>query len=366
MRLIFDSHLDLSWNALSFNRDQTESVDQINQREAGMSPEGGRGHATTSLPEMRSAGVAVCLGTLLVRAKRHVQPAAGHRRIDLDHGTQSIAYAVAQGQLAYYRLLVEQGEMRMIGTATELDAHWRLWQEGCQRNSSERLPIGNILAMEGADPIVDPRQVEAWFGQGLRSVMLSHYGHSHYSVGTGDNGPLTPRGVEILKEFERVGMILDTTHLSDQSFFDALDRFSGPVMASHNNCRALVPGDRQFSDEQINRLAERGAVVGVVCDAWMLQPDWKIGSSTAQKLTMSALVDQIDHICQITGSAKHVGIGSDLDGGYGTEQTPSDLKTIADLQKLAPLLSARGYSESDIDGIFSGNWLAFFRRSLPR
>jgi membrane dipeptidase len=366
MRLLFDSHLDLSWNALSYNRDQTESVDQINQREAGMDPAGGRGHATTSLPEMRKAGIAVCLGTLLVRAKRHVQPAAGHRRIDLDVGTQSIAYAVAQGQLAYYRLLVEQGEMRMIGTVAELDAHWRQWQGAWSANSSERLPIGIILAMEGGDPIVDPSQVEAWFAQGLRSVMLSHYGRSHYSVGTGDNGPLTPRGIEMLKAFERVGMILDTTHLSDQSFFQALDRFSGTVMASHNNCRALVPGDRQFSDEQLRRLIERQAVIGVVCDAWMLQPDWKIGSSAAQGLRMAAMVDQIDHICQLAGNAGHVGIGSDLDGGYGTEQTPSDLKTIADLRRLEPLLAERGYSAGDVDGILHGNWLAFFRRSLPR
>ncbi|HEX4142244.1 MAG TPA: membrane dipeptidase [Pirellulales bacterium] len=362
MRLIFDSHLDLSWNALSFNRDQTESVEQINQREAGMTAGGGRGHATTSLPEMRKAGVGVCLGTLLVRAKRHVQPAVGHRRTDLDYGTQSIAYAVAQGQLAYYRLLVEQGQMQMIGTVGELDAHWQRW---C-REPHDRLPIGNILAMEGADPIVDPSQVEAWFGQGLRSVMLSHYGQSHYSVGTSENGPLTPRGVEMLKQFERVGMILDMTHLSDQSFFEAIDRFSGPVMASHNNCRALVPGDRQFSDQQILPLVERDAVIGVVCDAWMLQPGWAIGSSNSEQLTMAALVDQIDHICQLAGNARHVGIGSDLDGGYGTEQTPGDLRTIADLQRLEPLLSKRGYSDDDINGIFHGNWLAFFRRSLPR
>ena len=143
MRLIFDSHLDLSWNALSYNRDQTESVEQINQREAGMTAGGGRGHATTSLPEMRKAGVAVCLGTLLVRAKRHVQPAAGHRRIDLDYGTQSIAYAVAQGQLAYYRLLAEQGEMQMIGTAGELDAHWQRWQPAAARSAADRQHPGH-------------------------------------------------------------------------------------------------------------------------------------------------------------------------------------------------------------------------------
>jgi membrane dipeptidase len=362
MRLIIDSHLDLAWNALSYNRDMTESLEQINQREAGMKSELSRGRATTCLPEMRAGGVAVCLGTLMARAKRNVQPAAGHRRIDLDYGCQSMAYGIAQGQLAYYRLLEEQGEIKRIGTRAGLDAHWRTWQQG----SGAKLPIGLILAMEGADPIVAPSQVEAWFRDGLRSVMLSHYGKSNYSVGTGDDGPLTPRGVEILKEFERVGMILDVTHLADQSFFEAMDRFGGPVMASHNNCRSLVPADRQFSDEQIKLLIQRDAVIGVVCDAWMLRPGWQIGYSQPEGLTMTALVDHIDHICQLAGNVQHVAIGSDLDGGYGTEQTPSDLKTIADLQKLDSLLALRGYNNEDIDGIFHGNWLRFFRRWLPQ
>jgi membrane dipeptidase len=219
--------------------------------------------------------------------------------------------------------------------------------------------------MEGADPIVDPTQVDEWFAAGLRSVMPSHYGQSHYSMGTGGNGPLTPRGVQLLKEFERVGMILDVTHLSDQSFFQALDCFSGPVMASHNNCRALVPADRQFSDEQLRLIIGRGAVIGVVCDAWMLQPGWTIGVTRPERLTIAALADHIDHICQLAGNTLHAGIGSDLDGGFGTEQTPNDLRTISDLQKLEPLLSARGYSDSDITNIFHGNWLRFFRRWLP-
>jgi membrane dipeptidase len=358
MRLIIDAHLDLSWNALSFNRDQVESIEQINQREASLHDNNARGHATTSLCEMRRGQIAICLGTLLARAKRHVQ---GHRRTDLDYGTQSMAYAIAQGQLAYYHLLAEQGEMVMIRTARELDRHWQLWQV----HPPERLPIGNILAMEGADPIVDPSQVEAWFNQGLRSVMLSHYGKSHYSVGTGDNGPLTAKGVELLKEFERVGMILDATHLSDQSFFQALECFCGPVMASHHNCRSLVPGDRQLSDEQIRLLLQRQAVIGVAFDAWMLKPGWQIGISQPEGLTMSAVVDHIDHICQLAGNTQHVGIGSDLDGGFGTEQAPSDLKTIADSQKLEPLLSQRGYNNTDIDNIFHGNWIRFFRKWLP-
>jgi membrane dipeptidase len=364
MRLIFDSHLDIAWNALSFNRDQTESVARINEREAGMGDHPARGRATCSLPEFRRAGVAVCCGTILVRAKREVQPAAGHRRHDLDFGTQSIAYATAQGQLAYYRLLERQGQMAMLGTRAELDAHWRRWQEAAP-DERLTLPIGNILQMEGADPIVEPAQAEAWFADGLRSVTLSHYGKSHYSVGTGDDGPLTPRGRELLVELDRLGMILDLTHMSDTSFFQALDIFHGPVMASHNNCRALVPGDRQFSDEQIKLLLERGAVIGAVLDAWMLQPGWIRGKSKPDNLALAAVADHIDHVCQLAGDTLHGAIGSDLDGGFGTEQTPRDLRTIADLQKLGDILAARGYDEADLDNIFHGNWLRFFRRALP-
>jgi membrane dipeptidase len=127
-----------------------------------------------------------------------------------------------------------------------------------------------------------------------------------------------------------------------------------------------VPGDRQFSDEHLRRLIEREAVIGVVCDAWMLKPGWQIGTTTPEGLTLAALVDQIDYICQMAGHARCVGIGSDLDGGYGTEQTPSDLKTISDLHRLEGLLAERGYTAADVDAICHGNGLRFFRRWLPR
>lgn len=364
MRLLIDSHLDIAWNALSYNRDQTETIAQINEREAAMVDFNGRGRATCSLPEFRRAGMAVCCGTILVRAKREVQPAGGHRRWDLDYGTQSIAYAMGQGQLAYYRLLEQQGEMKMIGTRAELDAHWARWEQATPEERMH-LPVGNILQMEGADPIVEPAQAEAWYNDGLRSITLSHYGKSHYSVGTGDNGPLTPRGIELLKELDRLGIILDLTHMSDQSFFQAIEHFHGPVMASHNNCRALVPADRQFSDEQIKIIIERGGVIGVALDAWMLQPGWIIGKTQPDGLTLAALVDHIDHICQLAGGVDHVAIGSDLDGGFGNEQTPSDLRRFSDLQKLNGLLAERGYADAEIDKIFHGNWLRFFRRHLP-
>jgi membrane dipeptidase len=360
VRLIIDSHLDLSWNALSWNRDLTQSITDVRKSEALMADDDARGHATVTLPELRRGGVAVCCGTLLARAKPHVRPT---RKIDLDVATQEIACAIARGQLSYYRLLAERNEISFITNRLELQAHFGRWQERGSQNN--RLPVGLILAMEGGDPIVSPAQAEQWWADGLRTVGLAHYGKSHYAVGTGDNGPLTLKGKELLKEFGRLGMILDATHSSDISFYQAMDLFPGPVMASHNNCRALVPGDRQFADEQIKLLIQREAVIGVAFDAWMLQANFVIGQTKGSTVPLTAVADHIDHICQLAGNANHVAFGTDLDGGFGTEQSPNGLETIADLQNFESILTARGYSALDIDRIFHGNWLRFFLRFLP-
>jgi membrane dipeptidase len=158
---------------------------------------------------------------------------------------------------------------------------------------------------------------------------------------------------------EQLGVVLDLTHLADESFWEATDLFGGPVLASHNNCRSITPGGRQFTDEQIRLLIERDGVIGAALDAWMLVPDWPANSC----VTLEDVVRHVDHICQLAGNTRHVAIGSDLDGGFGTEQCPADLDTIADLLKLAPLLHQRGYTEEDVSGIFHGNWMRFFARA---
>lgn len=360
MRSIFDAHLDLAWNAVQWNRDITEPLDAVCRSESRMTDHPARGRATVSLPEMRRGNIDTCLATVLVRSKPQVCPAAGFNRRDLDVRNQAIAYAVGQGQLAYYRHLAHCGEIRILRTSEDLQGHRSHGAEDKGLN-----PIGVILAMEGADPIVTPSQAEDWWDQGLRCVGLAHYGQGPYAMGTGGEGPVTPAGHELLREFQRLGMILDLTHTAEPGFFEVLDRFDGPVHASHNMCRSLVPGDRQFSDEQICRLIERDAVIGMALDAWMLHPGWTIGVTSPEVVSLEAVADHIDHVCQLAGNTRHVGIGSDLDGGFGTEQTPRDLASIVDLQKLEPILIRRGYSDADIDGIFHGNWLRFFTSSLP-
>ncbi len=347
--LLIDGHLDLAMNALNWDRNLALDVYAIRQAEAGMT-EKGRGRGTVSLPELRKAEVALCFATVIDRTRHAGSTSTGS-------ACQEISYAKAQGQLAYYRVLEAEGKLKIITDWPALQAHLAAWPREAEA------PLGIVLSMEGADPIVWPEQVRAWWDDGLRVVSLSHYGRSAYAYGHDMEGGLTEAGRALLREMEAVGMILDLSHLAERAFWEALERFQGPVLASHNNCRALVPGNRQFTDEQIRALIGRQGVIGVALDAWMLYPGWVRGETSPCVVSLEAVADHIDHICQLAGDAHHAAIGSDLDGGYGTEQTPHDLDTIADLQKVAGLLERRGYRQEEIARIFHGNWLALLQRA---
>ena len=358
--LILDAHLDLAMNAIDWNRNLRLEVAELRRREADLDKKGAQ-RATISLPEMRRARVGLCLATVLDRTSRPETDVPGFP----GSACQEISYAKAQGQLAYYRALERGGAMRQITDAAALDAHLAAWQ-----NDPDGTPLGYILAMEGADPIVEPDQVGLWYERGLRAVGPAHYGVSRYAHGTSRPGGLSDDGRALLREMDALGMVLDLSHLADDAFWQALELYQGPIMASHNNCRALVPGDRQYSDDQIRAIAQRGGTIGVALDAWMLLPGWVRGGLEQsllqrERVTMQAVADHIDHICQLTGSHEHAAIGSDLDGGYGTEQCPRDLDTIADLQRIPELLDARGYAAESIVAIMHGNWLRLFRAALP-
>jgi membrane dipeptidase len=360
VRPIFDAHLDLAWNAVQWGRDLTLPLEQVRASEKQMTDHRARGQGTVSLPEMRRAEIGVCLATVLARCRPDFRPKDGFNRRDLDSPVQAMTSAIGRGQMAYYHLLERQGQIRILRTRQQLQQHWQAWT-----NAPDKEPIGVIVAMEGADPMIDVAQAREWFDLGLRCCGMAHYGQGAYAMGTGSEGSLTARGRELLKEFRRLGMVADLTHCAEPGWFEVLDTFDGPVHASHNMCRALVPGDRQFSDEQIKRLIERGGVIGMALDAWMLYPGWIIAKTTPEVVSLEAVADHVDHICQLAGATRHVGIGSDLDGGFGTEQVPRDMNSIFDLQKLDGILRRRGYSDPDVEGIFYGNWLRFFGEALP-
>jgi membrane dipeptidase len=296
--------------------------------------------------------VAVCLATVLARTSELCDPL-------LDFPSREAASAMAMGQVEYYRLMESKGKLRMLRDAAALDSHVAEWNLA----NGRLIPLGYILSMEGADPILEPSQVERWWERGLRVVEPVHYGVNYYAHGTGAPGGLTPKGYELLARMERVGMILDVTHLADESLWQSLDAYHGPVMASHHNCRALVPGDRQLSDDQLLALIARDAVIGSVFDAWMLYPGYSKQTTDRSLIGIERVVDHIDHVCQLAGSARHCAIGSDLDGGFGAEQCPHEIDTIADLQILPERLRQRGFRQSDVEGIMHGNWLRFFRNA---
>lgn len=353
--LIFDGHLDLSMNALEWNRDLRWGVDDIRKSEEGMTDKPDRAKGTVSFPEMREGNIGLCVATQIAR---YVKP--GSKIPGWNSPEQ--AWAQTQGQLAWYKEMEEAGEMVMILTTEDLEKHEQLWQ-----NPQENTPIGYILSLEGADSIVSMNHLELAFNNGLRAIGPAHYGPGTYAHGTDSSGGIGIKGWQLLKEMDELGMILDATHLCDESFREALDTFHGPVWASHNNCRVFVPHNRQFSDEQIIELAERGAVIGVALDAWMMVPGWKRGISDPKGMSVSLdlMINNIDHICQLTGNSLHSAIGSDLDGAFGTEQCPYDLNTIADLQKIPVLLAERGYKDKDIKNILCDNWIRFLKKNLP-
>lgn len=352
-KLIFDAHLDMAWNAIEWNRDLMLPISEMRKFESqfeNIVP----GDPTVSWHELRRGRVGMTISTLLPRLHRK-DGALTH------YQSREAAYGCCMGQLAYYRAMVQRGVLREIPDAAALNEHVAAWEADTSGESSE-LPIGFILSMEGSPSILSPGQISEWFEAGLRILGPAHYGPGPYCMGTGSEGGLKEEGPALLREMNRVGMLLDVTHLADQSFWEALDIYQGPVLASHHNCRALVPGDRQLDDNQIKELIKRDAIIGAAFDNWMIKPGWIRFKSDPQTVCVADIVDHIDHICQLAGTTKHCGLGTDLDGGFGKEQCPRDLDTIADLQNMAGLLSERGYSDADIEGIMYRNWVDFFRR----
>ena len=355
MKFIIDIHLDLSMNAIEWNRDLTQSVLQINAQEKDLIDKPDRGKATVSLQAMREGNIGFCVATQIARYVKSNNPLPGWN-------SPTQAWAQTQGQLAWYRAMEKVGEMIQIIDKKGLQNHLDLWS-----SSKPNKPIGYLLNLEGADSIVTLDHLHKAYEQGLRAIGPAHYGPGTYAHGTNSEGGLGTKGKELLNEIEKLNMILDVTHLCDQSFWEAIDHYNGKMWASHSNCRSLVPNQRQFSNLQIKELIARKAIIGMAFDAWMMIPKWQKGISDPKKsgLVIETIIDHIDHICQLSGNSNHIALGTDLDGGFGKEQCPYDLETISDLQKMDVLLKKRGYSENDIQKILNQNAINFLMGALP-
>lgn len=343
--LIVDAHQDLAFNALVLGRDLRRSVRETRAHEP---PQGIEGIATLGLPELLAGNVRIVFATL------YVAPHTNPNRANKTYQTPEQAELLAQEQLAYYALLAADPRISLITTRQDL-----------QRILAAPEPrLGLVILMEGADPIVKPQDAARWYENGVRLIGPA-WSQTRYSGGTGKPGPLTELGKQLMREMSAQKFILDTSHLAEESFHQALDLFEGAVIASHSNVRALVPTDRQLSDEMIQKIIQRDGVIGAVFFNQFLKHQWRQNGADKNAVTFATVIAHMKYICDMAGSTRHCGIGTDFDGGFGMQATPKEIDTAADLQKFGNALAEAGFSDDDVRGILGGNWLRMLERALP-
>jgi len=355
--LIVDAHEDIAYSALFGERDFRTSVADKRRSDPADNRQGREGLATVGLPDLLRAKVAVVFGTLYASPARS---AFGGEHLG-GYSTPQEAETQARKQLDYYRRLAdEDARVTLLSARSDLDAHLAAWQSPDE--AAHR--VGIVPLMEGADPIVRPDDVKRWFDDGVRIIGLS-WSKSRYAGGTRAPGPLSDDGKKLLKHMNELGIVWDVSHLAEESFWQGLDIFKGHVIASHSNCRQYVQTDRQLSDNMIHALVERDAVIGCVLYNRFLQPEWAAEKGKAAVTLKDDVMRHIDRVCQIAGNARHAGIGSDFDGGFGAQSIPAELDSVADLPKLAGVLGAAGYQPADVELIMGDNWLRVLRETLP-
>jgi len=363
MPLIIDSHQDIAWNILAHGRDYTRSVFETRQMEAGTTTPERTGDSTTGWPEYQRGQVAVIFSTLYATPAKKKE--MGDVILYTDYNT---AHRLYRHQVDVYRKLTDShpDKFRLICSTPELDSVIENWSKPSK--GDEGHPVGLIYLMEGADGIRSPHELSEWWDLGLRMIGLAWAG-TRYSGGTGEPGPLTDEGRQLISAMADYNFILDLSHMDVAAAVESLDRYEGPVIATHANCAALMKGsdsNRHIPDHVIRGLIERDGVIGVIPFNNFLKVGWlRTNGSRREEVPLDMLIAHIDHICQLAGNASHVGIGSDFDGGFGLQSIPPELDTIADLQIIASRLIARGYNETDAANILGGNWLRFLRRNLP-
>lgn len=363
MPLIIDSHQDLAWNMLTYKRDYTRPLAETRRLEANTLIPERNGESLLGWEEYQRGQVAVIFSTLFAA------PARKKELWDiLWYPDSDTAHRLYRDQVLLYRKVTDShpDKFRLITSKPELDSVIEHWSK--PQADGEGHPVGLILLMEGADGIRSPHELAEWWDMGLRMIGLAWAG-TRYCGGTSDPGPLTEEGKRLLAAMTDYNFILDLSHMDETAALEALDRYEGPIMATHSNCATLMKNaetNRHISDRVLRGLIERGGVNGVIPLNSFLKAGWnrKTGSRR-EEVPLDTLIAHIDHICQLAGNANHAALGSDFDGGFGAQSIPPELDSIADLQLIGSKLIARGYSESDAGKILGGNWLRFLREHLP-
>jgi membrane dipeptidase len=363
MPLIIDSHQDIAWNMLTYGRDYTRSAYETRRLEAGTTIPERNGDSTIGWPEYQRGQVTAVFATLFAAPARKKE--TGDTILYADYET---AHRLYRDQITLYRRLADShpDKFRLIASTKELDSVIEHWSKPAAEGEGH--PVGIIYLMEGADGIRSPHELAEWYDLGLRIIGLAWAG-TRYCGGTSEPGPLTDEGRRLVSAMADYNFILDLSHMDEAAAHETLDRYEGPVIATHSNCAALMKGsetNRHLPDTVIRGLIERDGVIGLIPLNSFLKVGWlRKSGSRREEVPLDTFIAHIDHICQLAGDANHAGIGSDFDGGFGMQSIPPELDTIADLQKVASKLIERGYSESDAANILGGNWLRFLRKHLP-
>ena len=352
--LIVDAHEDIAWNWLEFGRDPRENAYDVRARESGTWIISAAGQRTTGLPQWIQGRIGIIFATLFVMPRSHAWTAS----LTQVYSTPQEAHQRAVEQMDRYHELAAGDAFRLITSRQALDDVLAAWSP----ERSQPPPIGLVIAMEGADPIETPDQVAEWYARGLR-IIGPAWAATRYAGGTGEPGPLTELGRGLLRAMAEFRMILDLSHSAEEAFFEAVDSYAGPIIASHSNPRAFLPTDRGLSDEMIRRLAGRGGVIGIVPYNSYLMPGWEAGDPRSL-VTVETVAQAVDYVAQLTGSVENVGLGSDFDGGFGADSLPEGMDTIADLQQIADALAAWGYTAEQVEAVMSNNWLRVLREAL--
>ena len=362
--LIVDAHEDLAWNILALGRDYTRSALETRQLEAAAGTTDRNGETLLGFPEYQRGQVAVVFASLFATPRRLLKD-------DWDtqtYETAAEAHRVYRSQLdAYHRLVDDHPDLfRLILDRQALDEVVSTWERGGGPASPQVNPVGLIVLMECADGVQRPQELEEWWEMGVRLIGPA-WGGTRFCGGTREPGPLTEEGYSLLEGMAALGFILDLSHMDEQAALQALDFYPGPIVATHANAKALLKGvdsNRHLTDRLIQGLLERDGVIGIVPYNTFLLANWRKGDPR-QQVSLTRVADQIDYICQMSGDAQHVGLGTDFDGGFGLQATPLEIDTIADLQLLVPLLGERGYSSQDIEAILGKNFLNRLDQYLP-
>jgi membrane dipeptidase len=358
--IIIDAHEDLAWNALTFGRDYRRDMDETRRLEAESDTPYHNGQTLIGWSEWIRGRVAIVFSSLFAAPTRWCE---GDWDV-LCYDSPEQAYLHYRASLDVYLHWTEESpdKTRLIKNTQDLEAQWKLWQDPTYEG-----PVGFVLLMEGADGIREPAEVEQWFEQGVR-ILGPAWSGTRYAGGTKEPGPLTDLGRELLAHMDAYGMILDLSHMSEDGAREALDLFQGPIMASHTSPLARVPNaefpERLISDEMIRLIAERHGVMGLLIGNRFLQNNWVIGMER-DLVGMKDILAAIDHVCQLLGNADHIALGSDFDGGFGLDQVPAGLDSIADLQLIGDALLEYGYTMKDVGAILGLNWYHLLQRSLP-